>query len=103
MLKDHNAVTPVRLEPVAPRSPVKHSTTEPLHYPISFYIMFWVLIEMDLSSTITYVLVEKYKKIKFWSATIGLVITRKNMFDPYNIYHCPCHTQKRTSNDGKYP
>ena len=27
LLKDHNAVTPVRLEPVAPRSRVKHSTT----------------------------------------------------------------------------
>ena len=24
-------MTPVRLEPAAPRSPVKHSTTEPLH------------------------------------------------------------------------
>ena len=30
MPKDHNAVTPVRLEPTAPRSRVKHSTTEPL-------------------------------------------------------------------------
>ena len=30
LLKDHNAVTPVRLEPAAPRSRVKHSTTEPL-------------------------------------------------------------------------
>ena len=30
MLKDHKAVTPVRLEPAAPRSRVKHSTTEPL-------------------------------------------------------------------------
>ena len=30
MLKDHKAVTPVRLEPVALRSRVKHSTTEPL-------------------------------------------------------------------------
>ena len=30
LLKDHNAVTPVRLEPAAPRSGVKHSTTEPL-------------------------------------------------------------------------
>ena len=29
-LKDHNAVTSVRLEPAAPRSRVKHSTTEPL-------------------------------------------------------------------------
>ena len=30
LLKDHNAVTPVRLEPAAPRSRVKRSTTEPL-------------------------------------------------------------------------
>ena len=35
MLKVHNAVTPVRLEPAALRSRVKHSTTEPLrsHVP----------------------------------------------------------------------
>ena len=31
LLKDHNAVTPVRLEPATPWSPVKHSTNEPLH------------------------------------------------------------------------
>ena len=31
LLKDHNAVTLVRLEPAASRSRVKHSTTEPLH------------------------------------------------------------------------
>ena len=30
LLKDQNAVTPVRLEPAALRSRVKHSTTEPL-------------------------------------------------------------------------
>ena len=30
LLKDHNAVTPVRLEPAASRSRVKNSTTEPL-------------------------------------------------------------------------
>ena len=30
LLKDHNAVTPMRLEPAAPRPRVKHSTTEPL-------------------------------------------------------------------------
>ena len=30
MLKDHNVVKPVRLDPAAPRSRVKHSTTEPL-------------------------------------------------------------------------
>ena len=28
LLKDHNAVTPARLEPAAPRSHVRHSTTE---------------------------------------------------------------------------
>ena len=31
LLKDHNTLTPVRLEPAASRSQVKHSTTEPLH------------------------------------------------------------------------
>ena len=30
LLKDHNAVTPVRLKPAAPWSRVKHSTTEAL-------------------------------------------------------------------------
>ena len=29
LARGHNTVTPVRLEPEAPRSPVKHSTTEP--------------------------------------------------------------------------
>ena len=40
LLKDHNAVMPVRLEPAAPRSQVKHSTTEPLRslYQILLYI-----------------------------------------------------------------
>ena len=33
LLKDHPAVTPVRLEPTALRSRVKHSTTEPLRSP----------------------------------------------------------------------
>ena len=30
LAQGHNTVTPVRLEPSAPRSSVKHSTTEPL-------------------------------------------------------------------------
>ena len=29
LAKRHNTVTPVRLEPLAPRSPVKHYTNEP--------------------------------------------------------------------------
>ena len=32
LLKDYNAVTPVRLEPAALRSRVKHSTTEPVNW-----------------------------------------------------------------------
>ena len=32
LAQGHNTVTPVRLEPAAPRSRVKHSTTEPLRY-----------------------------------------------------------------------
>ena len=31
LAQGHNAVMPVRLEPGALRSPVKHFTTEPLH------------------------------------------------------------------------
>ena len=39
LLKDHNAVTPVRFEPMAPRSRVKHSTTEPLRSHKRFVIL----------------------------------------------------------------
>ena len=38
LLKDHNAVTPVRLELAAPRSRVKHSTTEPLSFFLSLLV-----------------------------------------------------------------
>ena len=37
LLKDHNPVMPVRLEPTALRSRVKHSTTEPLRSLQAFY------------------------------------------------------------------
>ena len=37
LLKDHNTVTPVRLDPAAPQSQVKHSTIEPLR---SQYVSF---------------------------------------------------------------
>ena len=45
LAQGHNAVTPVRLEPAASRSPVKHSTTEQLR---SLFVYF------DLSYSITY-------------------------------------------------
>ena len=35
----HNVITPVRLEPAAPRSPVKHSTTEPLRSSFFIFII----------------------------------------------------------------
>ena len=46
LVKGHNPVTPVRLEPVALRSQGKHSTTEPLRsFKLecmnSFKILFW--------------------------------------------------------------
>ena len=37
LLKDHKAVMPMRLEPPAPQSWVKHSTTEPLRSPFSSF------------------------------------------------------------------
>ena len=45
LLKDHNAVTPMRLEPAAPWSRVKHSFTQPLRslmlmYEVSVYPFF---------------------------------------------------------------
>ena len=48
LLKDHNTVTPMRLEPAAPRSRVKHSTTEPLRSQensLLFYIVFLCYLE----------------------------------------------------------
>ena len=37
LAQDHNTVTPVRLEPAAPRTRVKHSTTE--HCAPSFFVV----------------------------------------------------------------
>ena len=37
MLKDHNSVTPMRLEPAALQSGVKHSTTEPMCSHCTFH------------------------------------------------------------------
>ena len=39
LLKDHNTVTPVRLEPAAPRFWVKHSTTKTLRYHRNCWIL----------------------------------------------------------------
>ena len=46
LLKGHNAVTQVRLEPAAPQSRVKHSTTEPLRshiFPLILIRLAWGL------------------------------------------------------------
>ena len=48
LLKDHNAVTPVRLEPAALRSRVKHSTTEPLRSQICICDYFLLLKEKSI-------------------------------------------------------
>ena len=41
LLKDHNTVMPVRLEPAASRSRVKHSTTEPLRFHWGLGVGMW--------------------------------------------------------------
>ena len=46
LLKDHNAVTLVRLEPVDLRSRVKHSTTEPLRSLCQMYVCMDICIFM---------------------------------------------------------
>ena len=63
MLKDHNAVTPVRLEPATLPSRFKHSTTEPLRSLMSLYQMLTYLFEMHLTLNIKFLLdKEKLKK-----------------------------------------
>ena len=49
LLKDHNAVTPVRLEPAALRSRVKHSTTEPLRSHRPFDILWLCVCSVSLT------------------------------------------------------
>ena len=39
-VQGHNAVMPARLKPTTPRSPVKHSTTEPLHSQYALMLFF---------------------------------------------------------------
>ena len=46
LLKDHNAVTPVRLNLPTPRSRVKHSTTEPLRSRIFVVLVRWATIQI---------------------------------------------------------
>ena len=63
LLKDRNAVTPVRLEPAAPRFRVKHSTTEPRRFLVLVQsrktanrsdmskIVVWNILTLSLPST----------------------------------------------------
>ena len=47
LAQGHNAVTPVTLEPAAPRSEVKHSSTKPLRSPLDIHVcMFWLFVLM---------------------------------------------------------
>ena len=52
MLKDHNAVTPVRLQPTALQSRVKHSTTEPLRFLYYYEIDFMMPLSGDKQADI---------------------------------------------------
>ena len=62
LAQGHNTVTPVRFEPAAPLSCVKHSTTEPLH---SLHILTFIsminTINIQEKSLIFSILVEQLK------------------------------------------
>ena len=76
LLKDHNTMTPVRIEPAAPETRVKHSTTEPLrslesgircnclsftlavsssHYRASFRFYIIISVVSHLSDVVTFI------------------------------------------------
>ena len=80
LAKDHNAVTPVRLEPAAPRSRVKHSTTEPLR-SLNVKILFANKLRGDLITFST----EKYILLNFYLAIfIGIYSLRLIQVLSYN-------------------
>ena len=60
--KDHNAVTPVRLELAALRSRFKHSTTEPLRSPHQGYHTAACVIPLKLICNMP----KFWKKVDFW-------------------------------------
>ena len=72
LAQGHNGVNPVRLEPMAPLSRVKHSTTEPLRSP-------GVISESSYKETI---LQRKYRKMTIlWSFSYdsyGKLHSKKN-------------------------
>ena len=45
-------MTPVKLEPAAPRSRVKHSTTEPLGSPVTFDLLFLEIMFLIFKNTV---------------------------------------------------
>ena len=47
LAKGQNAVTPVKLEPAAPWSPIKHSTIEPLQSLLTKYVCLPNIIEVS--------------------------------------------------------
>ena len=48
LAQGHNAVTPGRLEPAAPQSQVKHSTTEPLHSHLQKTVTMQIIIDWSI-------------------------------------------------------
>ena len=77
---DHNAVMPVRLEPAAPRSRVKHSTTEPLRS--QFKHVFWVL-----KRTASMRLSVEFTKDMFW-----LPNKKKSFKHTFFTFTALCHS-----------
>ena len=93
LLKDHNAVTPVRLEPAAPRSWVKHSTTEPLRslnslwktFSTDFYYIYGFFPLCFLSTFSTGSTVRSYIVASSWENMALLVITIEDEDQPAHL------------------
>ena len=79
LAQGHNTVTPVRLKPVAPRSQVKHSTTEPL---LSHSIFDWLFLchyflksspyGTTFPSVTTWWKVQNSKILNFWNSKLEI-------------------------------
>ena len=88
LLKDHNAVTPVRLEPAAPRSQVKHSTTEPLLSRIK------IEVELNVSKTFAW----SCQKGTAWCPSYNKTTTHVPLIDVCTVFKTS-HQQLRSYGD----
>ena len=73
LAQGHSAVTLVRLQPTAPRSRVKHSTTEPLR---SLYFKFkWLIVCIYIRKAIIFCLIQDFEADFLWKVSFKILTT----------------------------